>query len=149
VTPDPLNTKSRTQTYLSFVLLSGAGWLCDFSTFTVLVTLLDCSPFSANFASSFVGVTFVWLMSLQVVFGRSRSSSGRFLLIYWGFQIVSILLYSRAIQWGASWMIVLSTVPWLTSHVAITTKVLVTPLNLATNFIFMRWLTCFMLPSIK
>jgi len=147
VTPAPL--KSRTQVYFTFILLSGGGWLCDFCTFTGLVTLLQWPPFEANFLSSFVGVTFVWLTSLHAVFGRSRSSSLQFLLIYWFYQLISISLYSQTVRWGASQVVSLSAVPWLVNHAAIATKIFVTPLNLATNFIFMRRLTRFMLPSIK
>lgn len=136
-----------------FIALSGLGWLCDMATFTLLVKLAGWDAAAANIASSYAGVTFVWFTSLKTVFGRA--GGGRFLLIYWGYQFVSILAYSHALGLLAS---ALTTLPqalewpqWVQwshweSYRAPAAKLLITPFNLVTNFLFMKALTGRMRP---
>lgn len=127
-----------------FLIISGLGWLCDFATFTLLVKGFDVPGFVANFVSSYVGVTFVWFTSLKTVFGGAGAARGRFLFIYWGFQFLSILAYSQLLHLvqvalgGAGMLAALAAYP------AIEAKIIVTPFNLVTNFIFMKFLTRYM-----
>lgn len=134
----------RVRSVFFFVLLSGLGWLCDFATFTLLVKFFDVPGGLANFGSSYVGVTFVWFTSLKAVFGRTGAARGRFLFSYWAFQFVSILAYSQFLQWVSLGVQGAILIPILTMNAAITAKVFITPFNLVTNFLFMKWLTRFM-----
>ncbi|WEF32952.1 GtrA family protein [Pseudoduganella chitinolytica] len=120
--------------FLRFLFLSGLGWLCDFATFALLVRGLGVAPFEANFASSYVGVTFVWFTSLKTVFRRDGTRQG--LLAYWGYQFISIFAYSQLLQ------VVAGTLHgWVPGMEGLCAKILVTPLNLVTNFLFMKILT--------
>ncbi len=126
---------------LGFVLISGFGWLFDMATYTVLVNLFDAPPFAANFASSYVGVTFVWLVSLRRLFDVNKGYNKGYLLIYWLFQFISISAYSQGIHWVAAAVapnIPAAVPPELAKCLP---KVLITPFNLFTNFLFMRYLT--------
>lgn len=130
-----------------FIALSGLGWLCDMATFTLLVKLAHWDAAAANIASSYAGVTFVWFTSLKAVFGRA--GGGRFLLMYWGFQFISILAYSHALGLLASALAALPrAAEWAQweSYRAPAAKLLITPFNLATNFLFMKTLTGYMRP---
>lgn len=130
--------------FAKFLVISGLGWLCDIATFTLLVKLLDVPGLVANFVSSYVGVTFVWFTSLKTVFGRTGAARGRFLFAYWGFQFVSILAYSQVLHLlvGALHLPGLPTL--VVANVAPAVKIIITPFNLVTNFLFMKWLTRFM-----
>lgn len=130
------------RSFLGFLLLSGLGWLCDMLTYTALVHLAGVSPFAANVASSYVGVSFVWFTSLGTVFRRSGQGSGRFLLLYWCYQFMSIMAYSQLLQWTAAALAGKAGVPALQGAVA--AKIIVTPFNLVTNFLFMKVLTRYM-----
>ena len=130
--------------FLRFLVLSGMGWLCDFATFTLLVKLFGVSGFVSNFVSSYVGVTFVWFTSLNTVFGRTGDSRGRFLFTYWGFQFVSILAYSQLLHWVIDSLFFVGLSGWLGNNSGLVAKVIITPFNLISNFLFMRWLTRFM-----
>lgn len=130
--------------FLGFAFLSGLGWLCDFGTFTLLVKLFDVPGFIANFVSSYVGVTFVWFTSLKTVFGRTGAARGRFLFAYWGFQFVSILAYSQLLHLVVGWLQTPGLPAWLQANAAVAAKIIITPFNLVTNFLFMKWLTRFM-----
>jgi putative flippase GtrA len=134
------------KTFLKFALVSGAGWLCDASVFWVLIRFVDVSPPIANFVSSYVGLTFVYITSLRLVFHKNDRRRGRFLLLYWGYQLLSILTYSLAIGRLAQLLGALDMMhPGLAGMGA---KVLVTPLNLGTNFLFLRVLTRFMIDGL-
>ncbi|QBP74002.1 hypothetical protein E2K99_02775 [Herbaspirillum huttiense] len=126
-------------TFLAFLLLSGLGWLCDFGTFSFLVKLTETPSFVANFISSYVGVTFVWFTSLKTVF--LRQGSPRQLGLYWGYQFFSILLYSQALHFLIQMLMRVELPVLIASNLDIVSKCMITPLNLVTNFMFMKYLT--------
>lgn len=130
--------------FLFFALLSGIGWLFDFATFTLMIKVFDVTSFVANFVSSFVGVTFVWFASLKTVFGRTGAARGCFLFTYWGFQFLSILAYSQLLHLLQGSLGGVGLPESLTASLAIFSKIIVTPFNLVTNFIFMKCLTNYM-----
>lgn len=113
-------------------------------TFMLLVKLTAVPNFVANFASSYVGVTFVWFASLKVVFQRSDERRNTFLLVYWCFQFVSIMVYSQLLHLVADALIGLSHLRQISHNPDVAAKIIITPFNLVTNFIFMKFLTCFM-----
>ncbi|SEO20857.1 GtrA-like protein [Duganella sp. CF517] len=133
---------SGLRAFLGFLLLSGLGWLCDMLTYTALVRLAGMAPFGANVVSSYVGVSFVWFTSLGMVFRRSGAGAGRFLALYWCYQFVSIMAYSQLLQMVAALLADRTGVAAL--HGALAAKIVVTPFNLVTNFLFMKTLTRFM-----
>lgn len=139
--PRPAAPLSPMAVAARFVALSGLGWLCDMAVFTLLVKLAGWEAAAANIVSSYAGVTFVWFTSLNTVF--RRAGGGRFLLIYWGFQFVSILAYSHALGLVSAALPALG--QW-ESHRALAAKILITPFNLVTNFMFMKALTRHMSP---
>lgn len=130
--------------FLGFVFLSGIGWLCDFVTFTLLVKLINVPNFIANFISSYVGVTFVWFTSLKMVFKRSGEGRSTFLLVYWGFQFASILTYSQLLHMAASALQDVDLLAQINHNLEIAAKIIVTPFNLVTNFLFMTFMARFM-----
>lgn len=127
--------------FLKFAFLSGLGWLCDFTTFTLLVKIVGASPFVANLVSSYVGVTFVWFTSLKTVFRRRATRSGTFLMTYWCYQFVSIMAYSQVLHITADG---LAAAHLLEANSGVAAKLLITPFNLITNYLFMKLLTRFM-----
>lgn len=138
--------RSNWRTFLGFVLLSGLGWLCDMLSFTALVRLAGMSPFGANVISSYVGVTFVWFTAVGTLFRHDGNGSaggarhgGRYLLIYWCYQFLSIMAYSQLLHLAATTLA--AGAGSVAGHSAIIAKLLVTPVNLVTNFLFMKVLT--------
>ena len=121
-----------------FVLLSGTGWLCDMLSFALLVHGAGLPADRANMVSSMVGVTLVWFLTLSTVFRRSNAGQAGWLLLYWTYQLVSIYLYSQLLLQAAA---ALPAAVWLGGHQALAAKIVVTPFNLATNFLFMALLT--------
>jgi putative flippase GtrA len=130
--------------FIIFLLLSGAGWILDFGTFALLTKLINASGFTANFISSYVGVTFVWFASLSIIFKESGENRRTFLFFYWCFQFMSILAYSQLLHMVASTIPSILQFAQVGSNPEITAKIIITPFNLVTNFIFMKFLTRFM-----
>lgn len=130
--------------FLLFAALSGCGWICDFLTFTLFDKYFGVPPFAANFASSYVGITFVWFASLRSVFGRSGPGHNRYIGFYWAFQFLSILVYSQILSLLVTILQQSSIATWGANHLAIAAKVVITPFNLVTNYMFMKALTRFM-----
>lgn len=125
--------------FLGFALISGIGWLLDFSSYVIFTQFFDVLPFHANFASSMIGVTYVWFFSLKRLFKVESNGGVGFLLIYWAFQAVSIATYSKLVSVTAASGII----PWA-SYIpppAVVAKIFFTPFNLMTNFLFMKFLT--------
>lgn len=127
--------------FLAFVLVSGLGWVLDMVSYTGLTQAAGLSVGYANFISSMVGVTYVWVVALKRLFGKGAYARTVFLPIYWSYQAVSILGYSLLIPlvFAAEFNVWLSQL----SHVppAVAAKVLLTAPNLITNFLFMSFLT--------
>jgi len=120
------------------------GWLCDFATFTLLVEACGVPSAVANFGSSYVGVTFVWFVSLKAVFGRAGAARSRYLFAYWGFQFVSILAYSQLLHLVVGVLQATSLPWWVLANLPSAVKIIITPFNLVTNFLFMKRLASFM-----
>ena len=132
---------ARLPVFLKFTILSGAGWLCDLASFVLLVNGAGIPAAAANIVSSFVGVTFVWFTSVGMIFGRKGARRLNFLVGYWLFQLVSILCYSQLLHMAMPYFGAPAAPAWLAAHTALAAKIFVTPFNLVTNFLFMRFLT--------
>lgn len=136
--------KIKEKLFLKFVALSGAGWVCDFLSFTILVKFCGVPDFAANFISSYIGVTFVWFTSLHRVFCHTGQVQSRFLFIYWSFQFASILVYSQFLHMVVAALHNFSLLHALDGQFEISAKIIVTPFNLVTNFMFMKSIARFM-----
>ncbi len=78
-----------------FIGLSGIGWLMDLCVYTVLGIWSE-DLFLSNIVSSWVGVTFVFLLSTRYVFkDRGRIPLKWKYVIYLSYQCVLILLMSE------------------------------------------------------
>lgn len=134
----------RMKIFLGFVLISGTGWILDFLSFSVLTQFFDVSPAKANSVSSMIGVTYVWFVALKRVFDRGKYGGSRYLLIYWGYQFISISLYSLLISIFATSELNYVLVDRFAIPSDLASKIVLTAPNLLTNFVFMKFLTRFM-----
>lgn len=126
--------------FLGFALISGVGWLLDFTSYVIFTQIFKWDPFYANFASSMVGVTYVWFFSLKRLFKLEYSGGLGFLIVYWVFQAGSISAYSKLV----SLTVAAGVIPLMPGYLpppAVVAKIFFTPFNLITNFVFMKFLT--------
>ncbi len=113
---------------IKFGMISGIGWLIDFSIFTFLCNV-GMIPGYANGIAATVAVTFVYFSSLRPIFKYRGSYVFRKLLTYWTYQVVAVAAASLAVNLISS----------LEVHPVIA-KIIVTPFTFVANYLFMRWL---------
>lgn len=78
---------------IRFIGLSGIGWILDFTTYTVL-GVISANLVLNNTISSWVGVTFVFLLSTRIVFKNNSKIPLKWkYVIYLLYQCVLIFLY--------------------------------------------------------
>jgi len=113
---------------LKFGLISGLGWLIDFSIFVALGAA-GFIPGVANGIAATVAVTFVYFSSLRPIFKYEGHYMMRKLMAYWLYQIVAVTLASLAVNFLAT----------VGMH-SIVAKIVVTPFTFLANYLFMKWL---------
>lgn len=126
---------------IQFVLLSGIGWLVDFSIFTLCVRQLEWGIFNANCLSSFVAVTFVFFISTKSIFDKKKSKINLTFkyISYIIFQIILIILISLlAVPLNQFILSNFHTFGWVKEYAALITKVLITPITMILNFVAMK-----------
>ncbi len=133
--------------FLGFVFISGVGWLLDIASYAGLSQLFRVAPAYANFISSMVGVTYVWIVALNRLFDRREYGKSIYLPVYWSYQGISILAYSKLISIVAASALNSIIGDVLGIPLDLTAKIIITAPNLLTNFIFMKILTKFMKPG--
>lgn len=138
-----MRLNSNILNFIFFAIISLCGWFLDFISFLILTNYADLTASYSNFISSYVGVTFVWFIALGAVFKTKTKSNNKYLFIYWAYQFISILFYSYLIIYfqyapeipkvahslGIGWQVI--------------AKIVMTPFNLVTNYMFMHLLTFF------
>jgi len=133
--------------FLGFILISGVGWLLDLTSYVGMSQLLAVPPSYANFISSMVGITYVWIVALNRLFDRREYHRSMYLPIYWGYHGVSILAYSALISIVAASAFNSKIGQIFGVPSAVVAKLIITGPNLITNFIFVSFLTKFMKSS--
>lgn len=114
--------------FLKFGVISGLGWLIDFSIFVTLGAV-GVIPGIANGIAATVAVTFVYFSSLRPIFKYEGHYLVRKLVAYWFYQLFAVTLASLAVN-------VLAT----SGVYPVMAKIIVTPFTFLANYIFMRWL---------
>lgn len=115
---------------LKFGVISGLGWLIDFSLFYALVRL-DVAPFLANLVGAGVAVTFVFFSSVKRVFQYEGHYLLAKLVAYICYQVVAVAIASAVIDLIARH----------TGVAPLLAKILVTPFTFYANFQFMSYIT--------
>lgn len=125
----------------SFVLISGIGWLIDFTVYTLLVMIASLDVAYANMISAIPGITFVFFMSGKKTFEvkPSKINLGFKYLIYFGYQVVLVIIVSHIGQ-AISHALMNVQSAFIAEHPQIIAKVLITPITLVCNFFVMRFL---------
>ena len=135
-----INVKRIFHQFILFVLVSGVGWLMDFSIYTVLSYLTDLKVIVINIISSIPAITYVFLLSNKKIFRNehSRLSLKTKYLLYFAYQLVLLLCISAFGELLYGIFIDVITVPFLLEHLKIVIKILITPITMTVNFIVMK-----------
>lgn len=120
--------------FLRFALISGVGWLIDFSVYTALTHLTAIPVAVANDLSTLPAVTYVFLISTRKLLSckTERVSKVTKYVVYALYQLVLVTIASFAMQALAS------VLEEFLPHAKLAAKVLITPFTMVTNFFVLR-----------
>ena len=123
-----------------FVGISGIGWIIDFIIYNILSSVFKVDISIANMVSSLVGVTFVFVFSTRKIFENGGKLDIRVkCAIYIVYQIILILGVSKAMPFVKEFLIDFD-IDFIIKYANILAKILVTPITMIINFIFMKYL---------
>jgi putative flippase GtrA len=123
---------------VTFIGLSGIGWFLDFSVYTCLRLVSESFSLN-NIISSWVGVTFVFLIAAGNIFqNRSKISLRWKYVIYLLYQSILIFCISNLLAVVHSMICELVTIDLILRFSFIISKILVTPITMILNFIVMK-----------
>ena len=125
--------------FVQFFLISGLGWILDFSVYTVLTALFSCSVLAANYLSSLPAITFVFFVSTRKTFVCRRdglSMRGKY-VAYVVYQLVLVSLVSFLGQWLFQQLAPLLTM-LSPAQCKLLIKVCITPITMICNFFVLR-----------
>tara|TARA_R110001606_G_scaffold44339_2_gene116272 strand:- start:693 stop:1130 length:438 start_codon:yes stop_codon:yes gene_type:complete len=125
---------------MTFVVLSGIGWLIDFAVFGALVSFVHLAPFFANYISSVCGAAFAFFAFSVISTKGLYRPRGRELAIYVAYQIASITVFSLAIEFISRLLGPYNFVVFGLVVAPLLAKVVVTPFTLLTNYVVSRLL---------
>jgi len=124
-----------------FYLISGLGWIIDFSVYWLLTSRGGEVGYS-NFISAIPAVTFVFFVSTRKTF---RQNSSRFplktkYLIYLTYQLILLVVVSAIGQalYGMLTAVVVQSA--ILRNLKMVVKILITPITMTANFIAMKLL---------
>lgn len=132
----------RIKEFISFVSISGIGFLLDFTLYTVLTSILHLEVGVSNILSGIPAVTLVFIVSTSKIF---QNKEGKLSLKwkYCMYSMYQLLLLSGVSLLGQQLYLVLyplmpiSLLQFLPTLV----KVSITPITMITNFFVMKWMT--------
>lgn len=120
--------------FFRFALISGVGWLIDFSVYTALTRLTAFLVAGANYVSSLPAITYVFLMSTRKLLAckTDRASKLTKYLVYALYQLALVSAASFLMQALAGWLAA------FTVYSKLAAKILVTPFTMTANFFVLR-----------
>ena len=123
---------------IRFIGLSGIGWILDFTTYTVL-GVISANLVLNNTISSWVGVTFVFLLSTRIVFKNNSKIPLKWkYVIYLLYQCVLIFFISKLLNRVNIYLLTHVTLAVVKNFSTIISKILVTPITMILNFVVMK-----------
>lgn len=127
---------------ISFILVSGLGWVIDLSVYILFITLFGTEVFYSNIISAIPAITFVFFTSTKKIFQNrtSRLKSKYKFIIYLVYQLLLLLLISSLGQYLYDTL--MNNVSLFSSVIVnqgkVLIKIAITPISMGLNFLFMK-----------
>ena len=125
---------------LSFILVSGIGWIFDFTTYLILTNIFDLKVMISNMISAIPALTYVFAMSSKRIFKNENSKvSLKFkYIIYFVYQIILVTTVSFIAGFLYDYVIGIITINILIKYMKLIVKIIITPITMLLNFIIMK-----------
>ena len=125
---------------IKFIFTSGIGWILDFGIYIILTKHFGWEVLYANFCSAIPSITFVFIVSTSKIFKNKQTklSLPYKYLIYFIYQMILIISVSYIGQVLYGVFINFVKIPFVLSYLKIFIKIIITPITLLLNFLFMN-----------
>ena len=125
---------------LSFILVSGIGWIFDFVTYLILTSIFNLNVMISNMISAIPALTYVFSMSTKKIFKKSNSKLSLRLkyFIYFIYQIILVTIVSFIASIMYKYFVNILTLPLIIKYLKIFIKLAITPITMILNFIIMK-----------
>ena len=125
---------------LSFILVSGIGWIFDFTTYLILTNIFNLNVMISNMISAIPALTYVFAMSSKRIFKNDNSKiSVKFkYIMYFAYQIILVTTVSFVAGLLYDYLIDIVTIDMLIKHMKLVIKIIITPITMLLNFIIMK-----------
>ncbi len=125
---------------ISFVLVSGIGWLLDFSTYFLLTHFLKFRVMYANMLSAIPALTYVFILSNKKIFknDNSKLSIKTKYFIYFIYQLILVSSISLFGEFLYKLLINKIDIKIILNNLKIIIKIFITPITMILNFIIMK-----------
>lgn len=125
---------------IGFVGISGIGFIIDFVIYTILTDFINISVNISNMTSSFIGVSFVFVISTRKLFtNNSKINIKLKYIIYIIYQIILISSVSYILVILKNCLLNID-INFITKYINIIVKIIITPFTMVINFIVMKYL---------
>lgn len=126
-----------------FLMISGIGWLLDFGTFLLLTNIFEINVGYANMLSSIPALTYVFMNSTRKVFQVriSKCSLKLKYVFYFIYQMILVSAMSAVAQMlfnSFTSIQLLQDMKFISEHLELFAKLIITPVTMICNFIFMK-----------
>lgn len=128
---------------LSFVIISGIGFVLDFTTYFILINFINLQISYANMISAIPAITYVFFMSTKKVFNEKKSNIDISIkyVVYFIYQIILVSLVSLLAQLIYDNLIEILPKSIIINNLKIIIKLLITPITMTCNFFVMKILS--------
>lgn len=130
--------------FLSFIAVSGVGFIIDFSVYYYLTAFVRIPVIFANMMSAIPSITWVFLFSTRKIFQATRHtwSIGLKYALYLGYQALLLVIVSSLAQWMYNILLPHVFDIWLIGrNLNLVCKCMITPITMVCNFLVMKFLT--------
>lgn len=125
---------------LSFILVSGIGWIFDFTTYLILTNIFNMNVTISNMISAIPALTYVFAMSSKKIFknDNSKLTLRTKYIIYFVYQIILVSTVSFIAGIMYDYFLKSITISLIIKYLKVFIKILITPVTMLLNFVIMK-----------
>ncbi|MBE6140465.1 MAG: hypothetical protein E7172_02890 [Firmicutes bacterium] len=135
-----MKTNNLLKQAISFIFVSGIGWILDFSTFIILTNIFDFKILFANMLSAIPALSYVFIRSNKSIFKNQNSKLDLKYkyIIYFIYQIILVTSISFLGESLFKYFVNKIDIAFILNNLKIIIKIFITPITMFLNFVIMK-----------
>lgn len=135
--------KKLIKQFLSFIAVSGVGFIIDFTIYCYLTGFAKFPVAFANMMSAVPAITWVFIFSTRKIFRATKYgwSIGVKYAVYLSYQAILLVIVSSLAQWLYNILFPYTVNMWLIGkYLNLVCKCMITPITMVCNFVVIKFL---------